>query len=266
MESTQTAPPKTAYKTLGQEQVDSFWTNGYLSIGKILNDAEIELLRAEYDREFARALTGETSFRNLAINQTDDLETKNKAEQKMLQIMQMCERNIHFRQLTYNARILDIIEDLIGPNIQLFHDQALYKPAYHGGPVFWHQDNAYWRCTPANLVSCWLTLDDVDVDNGAMQFLPGTHFQAVEHGQAKTTNALLDMGDQVKDAQAVVVDLPAGGITIHHCQTLHCTAPNTTPRQRRAFAIHFMVPGTRSLRTGDYLGVGFGRPMLRMRV
>lgn len=265
MEAVQTLTP-TQYKTLTQAQVDSFWTNGYLPIGKILNDEEIEVLRREYDHEFDRARAGETSFRNLAINNTDDLETKNKAEKQMLQIMQMCERNIHFRKLVYDDRILNIIEDLIGPNIQLFHDQALYKPAYHGGPVFWHQDNAYWRCTPPNLVSCWLTLDDVDVDNGAMQFIPGTHFQAVEHGKAKTTNALLDMGDTVGDAQPVVVDLPAGGITIHHCQTLHHTAPNTTARQRRAFAIHFMVPGTRSLRTGEYLAVAFGRPMLRMRV
>lgn len=265
MQATQTSAP-TPYKTLTQTQVDSFWTNGYLPIGKILTDAEIELLRGEYDHEFDRARAGETSFRNLAINQTDDLETKNKAEKQMLQIMQMCERNIHFRKLVYNDRILDIIEDLLGPNIQLFHDQALYKPAYHGGPVFWHQDNAYWRCTPPNLVSCWLTLDDVDVDNGAMQFIPGTHFQAITHGQAKTTTALLDSGDQVGDAQPVVVDLPAGGIAIHHCQTLHQTAPNTTARQRRAFAIHFMVPGTRSLRTGEYLGVSFSRPMLRMRV
>jgi ectoine hydroxylase-related dioxygenase (phytanoyl-CoA dioxygenase family) len=116
------------------------------------------------------------------------------------------------------------------------------------------------------LVSCWLTLDDVNVDNGAMQFIPGTHFKTVEHDRAKATNTLLDSGDQVGDAQPVVVDLPAGGIAIHHCQTLHQTAPNTTDRQRRAVAIHYMVPGTRSLRTGDYLGVSFSRPMLRMRV
>ena len=265
METVQTSAP-TQYKTLSQTQVDSFWTNGYLPVGKILNDEEIEVLRQAYDHEFARARAGETAFRNLSINNTDDLEAKNKAEKQMLQIMQMCERNIHFRKLVYHERILDVIEDLLGPNIQLFHDQALYKPAQHGGAVYWHQDNAYWRCTPPNLVSCWLTLDDVTLDNGAMQFIPGTHFKAIEHDRAKTTNTLLDSGDQVGDAQPVVVDLPAGGIAIHHCQTLHQTAPNTTDRQRRAFAIHYMVPGTRSLRSGEYLGVSFSRPMLRMRV
>lgn len=253
-------------RALTEEQINRFWTDGYLTIGKILEDDEIARLREEYDREFERARSGQVHFRNLAISDTDDLDEKNKAETQMLQIMQMCERNIYFRHLLYDARILDRIEDLIGPNIQLFHDQALFKPAHHGGPVHWHQDNAYWQCSPPNLVSCWLTLDDVTIENGAMQFIPGTHFQSQAHEQAEETNALLDMGSQIDDSKAVAIDLPAGGVTLHHCQTLHYTAPNSTDRQRRAFAIHFMTPGTKSLRTSEYLGVSFARPVLRMRV
>jgi phytanoyl-CoA hydroxylase len=256
----------TGLKALTQEQVDSFWANGYLPVGKVLNDEELELYRQEYDRVFAEARAGKIRFRNLAIDQTDDLETKNKADKQMLQIMQMCEISIPFRRLLYHERLLDLIEDLIGPNIQLFHDQALFKPAYQGGPIHWHQDNAYWRCSPPNLVSIWLTLDDVDEHNGAMQFIPGTHLQSVGHARASTSNALLDSGDHADDSKKVIVDLPAGGIAIHHCQTLHMTAPNTTDRQRRALAIHYMTPGTRSLRTGEYLGVSWGRPLLRTRM
>jgi ectoine hydroxylase-related dioxygenase (phytanoyl-CoA dioxygenase family) len=178
--------------------------------------------------------------------------------------MQMCERSLDFRQLLYDGRILDIAEDLIGPNIQLFHDQALFKPAHHGGSVFWHQDNAYWQCVPANLVSCWLTLDDVNVENGAMHLMPGSHLTPLGHDRAKKGGSLLDIGDQIDQTQASVVDLPAGGVLFHHCQTLHYTPPNNTDRQRRAFAIHFMPPGTRQAATGDFLPVSFGRPMLRM--
>lgn len=265
MQATTTAAPL-GLRALTQEQVDSFWANGYLKIGKILSDDEIECYRQEYDHIFAEARAGRINFRNLSIDNTDDLEAKNKAQKQMLQIMQMCEISIAFRRLVYHERILNVIEDLIGPNIQLFHDQALYKPAQHGGPVHWHQDNAYWRCSPPNLISAWLTLDDVDENNGAMQFIPGTHLQAVGHDQASTSNALLDSGEHADTSRKVVVDLPAGGITIHHCQTLHMTAPNTTDRQRRALAIHFMPPGTKSLRQGDYLPVSFGRPLLRTRI
>ncbi len=256
MQSTNGRKEPAQRKALSEEQINSFWTNGYLKVGKILEDDEIELLRREYDGEFERAHNGHhPRFRSHEIGET-----------KVLQIMQMCEYNIHFRRLLYNDRILDLIEDLIGPNIQLFHDQALFKPARHGGPAHWHQDNAYWKCSPPNLVSCWLTLDDVDVHNGAMQFLPGTHFRSVEHGRLAENNALLELGEEIDESKAVVVPLPAGGVTLHHCQTLHHTAPNKTDRQRRAFAIHFMTPGTRSMREMKYLEVSFEQPVLRMRV
>ena len=254
------------YRKLTAGQVDAFHTHGYLKLGRLLDAATIELLRREYDREFERARSGATSFRNLAIDDTDDVAAKNEADAQMLQITQMCERNLHFRRLLYHEAILDCVEDLIGPNIQLFHDQALYKPAHHGGPVFWHQDNAYWQCLPANLVSCWMTLDDVTVDNGAMQVIPGSHVRALEHEHAASTNALLDNAERVDSSQAVAIELPAGGAMLHHCQTFHYTGPNNTPHERRAFVVHCMTPGTKSRRTGSHLPISFGRPMLRMRV
>ena len=163
--------------------------------------------------------------------------------------MQMCERSILYRRLLYDDRLLDIAEDLIGPNLQLFHDQALYKPPRHGGPIHWHQDNGYWKCLPANLVSCWLTLDDVDVHNGAMHLIPGSHLRPERHERQEGT-PLFDLGGQVDAERAEVVELPAGGVMFHHCQALHHTPRNKTGRERRAFAIHYMNPGTRSLRDG----------------
>jgi len=248
--------------TLTQEQIDFFSENGYLPYGKILSDGELETLRAEYDRTFENAFES-GGFNNLSAETGADLEAKQAAPRQMLQIMQMCERSLPFRRLLYQDRILDIVQDLIGPNIMLFHDQALFKPARTGGPITWHQDNAYWKCAPANLISCWLTLDDVVRENGAMQVLPGSHHKPIWYDPSDTT-ILLDSEKYVDTSKAVVVDLPAGGCMFHHCQTLHSTEPNTTPQQRRAFAIHFMPPGTSHL--DQPLPVGFSHPMLRMRV
>jgi ectoine hydroxylase-related dioxygenase (phytanoyl-CoA dioxygenase family) len=254
------------YRRLSADQVDRFRRDGYLKLGRLLDDDLLDLLRREYDREFALARAGDAKFRNLSISNTDDLRKKNEAPEQMLQIMQMSERNLHFHRLLYHEEILDCVEDLLGPNLQLFHDQALYKPAHHGGPVFWHQDNAYWQCMPANLVSCWMTLDDVTVANGAMQVIPGSHLGAMEHDRAATTDALLDNADRVDSSKAVAIELPAGGAMLHHCQTFHYTGPNETAHERRAFAIHFMTPGTRVRRAGENLAVSFARPVLRMRV
>ena len=97
-----------------------------------------------------------------------------------------------------------------------------------------------------------------------MQLIPKSHLQPVWHGSTDSTDALVEAG-AIDTTKAHVVDLPAGGIMFHHCQTLHYTAPNTTDRQRRAFAIHFMNPGTRG-GDGKVIGVDFNHPMLRMRI
>lgn len=248
---------------LTREQADFFGENGYLSYGKILADDAIDLLQREYDAEFERAEAQE-SYRNLSANVADS-DVQADAQTKMLQIINMGDRNIHFRKLAYNPDILDVVQDLIGPNIVLFHDQALFKPARTGGAVFWHQDNAYWNCMPANLISCWMTLDDVDVHNGAMQVIPGSHLKPVRHDLSTETDALLAIDGKIDTSRAVPVELPAGGCMFHHCQTLHYTQPNATERQRRAFVLHFMTPGTVS-GEGERIRVDFSHPMLRASV
>ena len=244
---------------LSQEQIDFFNTNGYLKWGPLLEQDEIAALREQYDIEFAPRGAGD-HIRNLAGPADSISGGQATATQQMLQIMQISERNIHFRKLAYDSRILNIVQDLIGPNIMLFHDQAVFKPAFTGGPIHWHQDNAYWQCQPATLVSCWLTLDDVDRDNGAMQVIPASHLTPARHD--RNDDKRLELKLDIDESQAVSIDLPAGGCMFHHCQTLHHTRPNETERQRRAFAIHFMQPGTR-LRDGEIMHVSFSRPLLR---
>lgn len=246
-----------------QEQLDQFHRDGYVRVGRIIEDDALDVLRENYDLEMEKA-RDTNAYRNLSIEDGTDSDAKQAAPQRMLQIMQMCERNIHYRRLLYNDTILDYVTDLIGPNIQLFHDQALFKPAHDGGAVFWHQDNAYWGCRPANLVSCWITLDDVDIQNGAMQVIPGSHLAPSHHVATDGRSTLIEFKD-IDESQAVAIDLPAGGCMFHHCQTLHYTAPNETDRQRRAFAIHFMNPGTRKggEESGETIGVSFAHPILR---
>lgn len=247
---------------LTQEQKDFYCENGYLAYEQVLTSEELDLLRVEYDFEFQKAQET-NAFRNLARDDGGDAEAKRDAPLQMYQIINMHERNLHFRRHLYNDRILAVVEDLIGPNIMLFHDQALYKPAHRGGPVFWHQDNAYWKCSPANLVSCWLALDDTFRENGAMQVIPGSHLKPVEHGTSAQTTALKET--LVDDSVATVIEIKAGSCMFHHCQTLHHTPPNCTEHPRRAMVTHYMIPGTRGA-SGEILRVSLANPILRMSI
>lgn len=233
--------------TLSQTEIDFFAARGYLPAQPILAADELPALRAEYDRLIAETPSSELGGAGQS--------------RRMLQITQAGDRSPLFHRLRFHPRILAVLRELMGPNLLLFHDQILFKPARDGGAVPWHQDNGYWRCRPALLASCWLTLDDADGGNGAMQVIPGSHLAPTHHGQS--TARLMET--PVDESQAVTVPVPAGHAMFHHCQTLHHTAPNHSDRQRRAFVVHAMPPGTRD-REGRIMRAGYEHPVLAMEM
>lgn len=231
-----------------QEQLDFFHAQGYLPWGKVLDDEQIDVLRSAYDSAFS------------------DLASKELAGSgsRMLQILNLGERSLPFHRLRHHEPILEVLRALLGPNLQLFHDQALWKPAHDGGPVHWHQDNSYWNLRPATAISCWLTLDDADADNGTMQVIPGSHLHPVRHLPTPDSSALTDASAGLDVSRAVTVPVVAGACLFHHCHTLHYTAPNRSERQRRAFIIHAMGPGTRQ--NGTPIPVDYHHPILSLRI
>ena len=253
-------------KLISQE-VEQFKRVGYLKIdGRVIDDEHLTVLRQHYDTLFAqkRGTIGE-GLRNLAVvGESESDEDADRAEE-MLQIMEMWSLDEEFRKLLYHEPLLDIAESLIGPDIQLFHDQALYKPAYHGGEVYWHQDNAYWQCDPPNLVSIWIALDDADEENGCMNVIPGSYVEGLAaHGRAESEKgklpALLEVKPDVD--RAVPVPVEAGCAMVHHCMTLHQTNPNRSSRDRRAMVLHYMQTGTRD-RDGEVMK---DKPLLRSKL
>ena len=239
------------------QEVEEFRRDGYLKIDRrIIDDEHLAVLSEHYDSLFAqkRGTIGE-GLRNLAVVGDSESDEGTDCAEEMLQIMEMWRVDEEFRKLLYHEPLLDIAESLIGADIQLFHDQALYKPAYHGGEVYWHQDNGYWRCNPPNLVSIWIALDDADEENGCMNVIPGSYLAGLaahERAESEKGNlpALLQVDAEVN--RAVSVPVEAGYAMVHHCLTLHQTNPNRSSRDRRAMVIHYMPSGTRN-RDGEVM-------------
>src|SRR5205807_3154949 len=87
-----------------------------------------------------------------------------------------------FRYLAH-PRVLDVIEDFIGPDIVLWSSHFIAKPRGDGKAVPWHTDGSYWgeRLEPMKVITLWLAVDESTVENGCMRVIPGSHIAYQAH-------------------------------------------------------------------------------------
>ena len=143
------------------------------------------------------------------------------------------------------AGILDLVEQLIGPDIILWGSQVFCKPARCGREVPWHQDGQYWPIRPLATCSVWIALDDVDAENGCMRYIPGSHAgqrvyrHRVSDRQGIVLNQELD-APEVDLARARDDCLRAGEFSLHDVYLVHGSAANRSPRRRAGFVIRYM--------------------------
>lgn len=138
-----------------------------------------------------------------------------------------------------------IAEQLCGEGMVLDFDQLLAKHPGREDAVFaWHQDQAYWINTDdRRTATCWLAVDDSTVDNGCMQFLPGSHDEPVRpHRPISGSRA--DQHTLVTDLrpgdEMVPVEIERGDITVHNEGVLHGSGGNrSTSNRRRAYITAF---------------------------
>lgn len=148
------------------------------------------------------------------------------------------------RSIAQSPNIVDIVEDLLGPNIKLYTDQFFMKPPFHGSTQAWHQDSETWTFfAPHDHVTCWIGIDEATEDNGCLHYRVGSH----KLGYIPTPHVPVAV-EQFKDSDVTVPRKPGYGV-FHHSLTLHQTGPNTTPSRRRGIALHYVSAETR------YLGI-----------
>lgn len=222
--------------TATDEQVAAFQANGYLAIDRITTPEEIARLRELYDE----VMENPSAWRLVYEGEAKDGSVINQVFLPELQAPEMGDTGYFRNGKRYAARLLGVPDDEITPGGLML----IYKPPTGGRAAPWHQDEAFWddknhlRC---NSLSVWMPLDDVVVESGAMQFLPGSHTNDVLRHRSEPGEPLF-LDEPVDLSSAVPCPLPAGGATFHHCRTLHHTAENTSGRPRRAMTTIFHGP------------------------
>ncbi len=230
---------------LSAAQIAEFSERGYLQVGRVMSDEAADTLRARLFQVIEdKSDRSPESKRNMAGDPTKVL----------IQIVNIWEADDLFNAHLYNPVMCEMVADVIGTDtLRVWHDQVQYKPARIGGPTDWHQDHPYWPIIqPADLVSAWVALDDVDVENGCMWMVPGSHKWGPHKGGTIGTNAedfapMPDLSLLPEGVSDTPVPMPVkkGHAGLHHCLTWHGSPPNRSERGRPGIAVHYMPGYTR---------------------
>jgi phytanoyl-CoA hydroxylase len=223
----------------------AFWNeNGYLAIENVLPPGEVDELRRALDRLTARAdgLTESTDRFKLQAFGDDG------GGRLVQQIAEPHELAPEWMALARDPRILDAIEDLLGPNILLYYSMLMMKPPRQGFRAPWHQDFAFFVHDRAALVAVQLYLDDSTLENGCIHVVPGSYkLGLLNHFRDGQFTEIVEGDTTAFDEQEVAVPLGAGGMALWHCLTLHSSPPNLSQHPRRAIVFEYKDPSARLL-------------------
>ncbi len=247
-------------------QVDAFWRDGYLTLSDFLSADDIATLRASMD-------SLERWVRN---HEHQDFQREPKAlHTQGLAIRKISHIHINggaiWDELMRRDEVLDVMEDLMGPDIRFHHSKMMVKPPFEGSAKPWHQDlpEGFVTHEEADRLRPWGTdlqpeqvpvvaiqyyLDDSTLENGCIQVVPGSHRRGLFEDPLH--ESLIDQ------SEVVAAELKAGDALLFHCLTYHYSAPNTSPHGRRGVVYEYMAPATGVELSHDYgRDLGWGMPL-----
>lgn len=149
-----------------------------------------------------------------------------------------------FDDLARDPRMLDMAQQVMGPDLILLFTHLFCKPAVSIRAVPWHQDGPFWPVEPMASCTVWVALDDVDEANGAMKVIPGSHKgDALRHRLVDDENSTLNREvppEKVDESRAELIELKAGQVSLHDIGLMHASAANTSGRRRAGLALRYM--------------------------
>ncbi len=231
---------------LTDEQISYFNENGYLSNIKLLEDWQIDQL----NHELLEIQDPKHPLHDLLYefhsNESIDPNTV------IFHSLGHWRITPGFHDILWNPAFVMAASQLLGGvSVRFWHDQLFCKPRKHGGVVAWHQDYSYWRRTiPMRHLTCWVGLDDSNIDNGCLHYVPGSHKwgyfdMPVLTGEMDGLKRMLNEA-QKQEFKPVPIEMKKGYATFHHPLLIHGSHENFSEYSRRAFVLNVFEDGVRS--------------------
>ena len=147
--------------------------------------------------------------------------------------------------LVRHPRILDVVEDLIGPDILVYTATFFIKEAHSPTFAAWHQDATYFGLTPHEHVTAWVALSEASAEAGCMEVV-SSHGQPrqMHHAALGLANSINGGGqaivDEIAEPDSTMMALPAGSFSLHHTLCRHRSAPNRAAHRRVGIGISYI--------------------------
>lgn len=195
--------------------------DGVVRIARFLTPEEVAAVRAELDRY----------IRDDLASKPPNARTLEKDEKTVRNLWRLEEHNTFFRALGERRDIKALIAPLVHGEPVLCAVETFNKPARIGSGVPCHQDNAYFCQKPPDMLTVWIAIDSVTEANGPVFFVKGSHkggmLPTMPSGVRGNSIGMAKPPDVPLSEQFCGL-LEPGDATIHHCETIHHSAPNTT--------------------------------------
>jgi phytanoyl-CoA hydroxylase len=155
-------------------------------------------------------------------------------------------RDTVFAEFARDERVLDLVADLLGNDLDCFLSQFIFKtPGAYGQP--WHQDALYFPFEPDAQLGIWLAVTEATLENGCLHVLPGSHTEPVHthirDRRPGSNYGYLEMVDH-DTGGAVPVLMRPGDLLVFHSHLMHCSTDNVSPVIRAAIVYHYSPAGT----------------------
>ena len=217
-------------KALGPDQVDAFRRDGFVAPVPALSPEQAAAYRRRFE-DYERANDGWYAL----------------SKGQKIHLLQTW-----VAELVTNDRILDGVEDVLGPNLLCWGTSLFVKDALDPHYVSWHQDSTYWGLDKPDVVTAWVALSPSTRESGCMKMIPGSHrLDQVPHRDTLAEHNLLTRGQEiaveVDEDEAVSIELAPGEISLHHVRTVHASEPNRSNGRRIGVALRYIAPHVRQL-------------------
>ena len=217
-------------KTLSENAIQQYNREGYYFPVKILNDEQV-------------------------ANHRKLLETFETTQGKPMEGAQRSKSHLLFKwvdDLMRYPKILDAVEDLIGPDLLCWNTLFWIKEAGSESFVSWHQDLRYWGLDTSDLVTVWVALSPATLESGCMYVLPGSHQgDLLPHKDGYEPDNLLTRGQEiaveVDESKTVSMPLQPGEISLHNVRLAHASSPNRSKDRRIGISLHYMPTQTKQI-------------------